>query len=195
MIRHQARRNLWNNILIASSLPFFAAYGDVNNPFSRDNLILTASLVGWMVGDEVIDRFTRGGGKNSNNRLWRRGTNTWSYIAPVGNALTVWALLKDRQHERYLTGISKVTPGTELPVDLTTMVAKDYKDTFSSITTVRVVASLLEHPNLLQDGDNTLSVAARVEAGTLKLKVTGDPSKQVDVAWIIDLFSPGNTTT
>jgi len=113
-LAHTQRRALWNSVLLASGLPFFAAYGDVADPFSRDNLTLTGSLAGWLLADEILDGLIGRGTKPDG--LWRSGTNLLSYLAPVGNGLTAYGLLDEHQHTRFLTGITRIRVSTVEPV-------------------------------------------------------------------------------
>ena len=100
-LRRQRQRSMWNGVLLASAMPFYAAYGDRSDPFGKNNLILTASSLGWMLGDEVVDQFL---GRGKAGRNWSRGATTWSYLAPIGNGATAYFLLKDEPHERFITG-------------------------------------------------------------------------------------------
>jgi hypothetical protein len=96
-LRH---RDLWDAIVLASALPLFAAYGERGRPFGAHNLTLTASLLIWLVGDEIVDALF-GTARPSAQSL--RDTDIWSYLAPLGNLLAGWWLLGARQHERFLT--------------------------------------------------------------------------------------------
>lgn len=194
-IKRQQRRALWNSILVATSMPFFAAYGDKENPFSRDNLILTGSLVGWMLGDEIIDKVVGGKGGKGRNRMWSRGSDAWSYIAPAGNALTVWYLLKDRQHTRFLTGRQQIqftigavpdpAGGGGMIVSTTynngsnaipLEVAADYVTDFANLAgqnSIRAVATLVSgagtgSPEIV----GVTAVVAKNEAGAAVLRIT-----------------------
>ena len=102
MLRRQRQRSIMNSVTIASSLPFWAAFGKKDDPFATNNLILGGSLLGWLVGDELIDQFS---GKSG---VAKTGANWWSWLAPIGNGATVFFLLKDKQHERFIGGITDV---------------------------------------------------------------------------------------
>ena len=102
MLRRQRQRSIMNSVTIASSLPFWAAYGKKDDPFATNNLILGGSLLGWLVGDELIDQFS---GKSG---VAKTGANWWSWLAPIGNGATVFFLLKDKQHERFIGGVTDV---------------------------------------------------------------------------------------
>jgi len=179
-LKNQQRRALWNSVLIASAMPFFAAYGDEADPFSRNNLILTGSLAGWLMGDEVIDAVVGRGRGGKRGRVWRQGTNLWSYLAPVGNALTVYYLLNDKQHTRFITGLEPSVGTSDLTVKLSDKIAEGYREKFNGFSNVRVVATVVE-------GSGT--VVASVSGGDLKLRVVGGGASN-KVAWIVDTQDP-----
>lgn len=103
-VRRMRRRDLWDKILIATSLPLFAAYGQRGRPFGANNLTLLISLLIWLVGDEVADTLFRSSEKSP---YPLRDTDAWSYIAPVGNLLAGWWLMSGLQHERFVAGFTR----------------------------------------------------------------------------------------
>ena len=105
-LKRQRQRQIWNNVTLASSLPFWAAFGE-RQLFGRNNLTLGLSTLGWLLGDELVDSFR---GKSG---VVKGGANLWSYLAPVGNGATIFFLLRNRQHERFISGVS------DLPDDWT----------------------------------------------------------------------------
>ena len=180
-LKRQRQRQMWNNITIASSLPFWSAFGD-RQLFGRNNLTLGISTLGWLLGDELVDSF------RSKSGVVKGGANLWSYLAPVGNGATIFFLLKDRQHQRFISGVSELTgPGTHIvPVTANTTLfkkkaAEDFKGAAHS-----VVASFVSTSTLLSPLAN-LTLSARVENENLLLAVDGiNASETVRVAWIID---------
>jgi hypothetical protein len=98
-----ARRDLWDKIAIASSLPLFAAYGERGNPFGSRNLALLVSLLIWLVGDEVRDALF---GSEERSPYGVREMDTWSYLAPAFNVLAGWWLMSGYQHERFVMGLT-----------------------------------------------------------------------------------------
>src|SRR5262245_34832406 len=78
------RRDFWDKVLIATSLPLFAAYGDRRSPFGANNLTLVLSLLIWLVGDEVVESIF---GTDEKSPYLLRDADAWSYIAPIGNVL------------------------------------------------------------------------------------------------------------
>jgi hypothetical protein len=176
MLRRQRQRSMWNSVLLASAAPFYAAYGKSGDPFHRNNLILTGSLLGWLVGDELIDQFS---GKSSN--ALKSGANWWSYLAPVGNGATVYFLLKDKQHQRFISGVTDVPATGEITVSLVDVIAKDFNDDFKR-DDHPAVATVLEPAGLAG------TVTASVKQGNLKLMVEPDSpiGGVTKVAWIVD---------
>jgi hypothetical protein len=183
MVKQQGRRSVWNSILLATGAPFFAAFGDRANPFSRDNLVLTASLAGWMLGDEIVDKAVRGRDRESRRtrKTVQRGADLWSYVAPVGNAATAWFLLKDRQQTRFLSGVSPVAIGSTATVVPLDDIAKKYEKDFAKRTDVRAVATIA----ILPTGAFVDGVRAEVVQGKLLITVTGKGGPAV-VAWMVD---------
>jgi len=186
MLRRQRQRSIMNSVTIASSLPFWAAYGKKDDPFATDNLILGGSLLGWLVGDELIDQFS---GKSG---VAKTGANWWSWLAPIGNGATVFFLLKDKQHERFIGGVTDVTatapPGAVIPLD--DAIGEDSFDDFKKekhAATATLISTTV--PGV------TISSATVNEKGELLITFLGPPldaggnaaaTGSAKVAWIID---------
>jgi hypothetical protein len=183
MVKQQGRRSVWNSILLATGAPFFAAFGDRAKPFSHDNLVLTASLAGWMLGDEIMDKAVRGRDRESrrSRKTMRRGADLWSYVAPVGNAATAWFLLKDRQQTRFLSGVASVPIGSTAAVVPLDDIASKYEKEFAKRTDVRAVATIVS----VAAGAVIEHVRAQVVQGKLEITVAGKGT-QVMVAWMVD---------
>lgn len=198
-IRHGQQRSVWNSLLLASAVPLYSAYGDRAignnaNPFSKKNLILTGSLAFWLFGDELIDRFLARGGKSG--KIWGGGANVWSYIAPVGNAATTYLLLKDQQHQRFITGVTKMADNRtaqEFPGELLKRIGKDYHADFKNIACPNVTATLKK----LDGGADAESVLAWVSDGELNLQLMGGSgsSGSVEVSWKVDTMKPDDQRT
>ncbi len=209
-----ARRDLWDKIVVASSLPLFAAYGQPGQPFNTANLALTLSLLIWLVGDQIVEAVF-GSGEKSAYPL--PDTDIWSYLAPIGNVLTGWWLFGDRQNERFITGVTPVTLGVgalsvpaTLPryssrLDLTDRIAPDHRDDFETFKGVRVVATVGASrfaPGITGDVRN---LTAEVRRGRLYLSfdfttaapvLSPPPSLgEIDVAWIVDTEQPPAATS
>jgi hypothetical protein len=175
-VRRQRQRSLMNSVLLASSAPFFVAYGDRESPLAKNNLILTGSLLGFMLGDEVIDWMSPKPGTMQHVAQW------WSYLAPIANGALVFFMLGDKQHERFIVGINTVDTTGFAEIDLAKdRIAKGSVDDFKNNKHV-VVATLIGTP-LVSD-----SIATTItDEGKLQLRVaaTSLPTN-TQVAWIVD---------
>lgn len=205
------RRDLWDKILIAASLPLFSAYGQRGKLLGSHNLTLSLSLLVWLVGDHLMDAVF--GSRSSRSRYAVDDADAWSYLAPIGNVLAGWWLLGDRQHERFVSGVTtvkleKVQPGTSKAyryvthVDLEDRIAKDHVADFRHFANVPAVATvgamrLSSEGKAIEPRIERLS--ARIDNGELRLRLTfrAVPQKsapgpaptalgEVDIAWIID---------
>ena len=210
------RRDLWDKILLLTALPLFAAYGQVGQPFGVHNLTLTLSLLVWLVGDDVVQAVF---GRPKDSPYPVDDTDAWSYIAPIGHALTAWWLLGGRQHERFVAGMTSTfreTPGTTGAVVLTAniplspLIARDHWEDFQTFTDVPAVASIASIEWSAQGqtaGAEVAGIRAVVVAGdpfigsmlTLEIHITttgalGDvsPVKAIQVAWMIDTQKPAD---
>ncbi|PYQ54933.1 MAG: hypothetical protein DMF78_03965 [Acidobacteria bacterium] len=178
VLRRHRQRSLWNGVLLATSAPFFAAYGDPENPFSRNNLILTGSLLGWLTLDELVDSFS---GKSS---VMKGGATLWSYLAPVGNGATAYFLLRNKQHTRFLAGVNEIAdPATSVKIPLTTgAIAKSSVDDFNNQKHVAVVTAVSG------TGAKPTTVFAEVANGMVTLTIDPAPGagKKTTLAWMVD---------
>lgn len=174
MLKRQRQRALWNNILLASSAPFFAAYGERSDPFAKNNLILTGSLLGWLVADDVADALS---GKS---KAVKSGANLFSYLAPVGNGATAYFLLRNKQHERFITGLTTVPASGTIDVSVgSSRVGKGALEAFKTDKHAIVATAV----------DSTAVANADVRAELIadgKLRLTVTPAAATKVAWIID---------
>jgi hypothetical protein len=172
---------LMNDVLLASALPFFAAYGKQGSPFDKRNLALTGVLGGWLLGDELIGMAT-GMGKSS--KAMDRLSTTWSTLAPIGNGLTDFLLYRNTQNTRFLTGVTTIEAGKKT-VTVNVPIASSSSADFAKLTDVPVVATVLS-------GDKQL-VTAAVSNGKLTLTLTDNAGGNGErVAWVID-SDPGAT--
>jgi len=216
-VRRLRRRDLWDKILLLSALPLFAAYGERGRPHGVHNLTLTLSLLIWLVGDEIVQRLF-GPSKRSPYPL--HDTDAWSYIAPIGHILTGWWLLGDRQHERYVAGLTgdlleEVDPGGEIvltgTVDLASVLAAEHRDDFEAFSTpapagkgrvvpvVATIASLEWTAAATAQNARAGNVRAEVDGRLLLLRinvVTDAPLggaaavAAVTVGWLVDTAEP-----
>lgn len=187
-VRQQQKRSTWNTALVASAIPLFAAYGDravgeKANPLTKKNLLIAGSTAGWLFADDLISRYVMRGSKK-----WRSAGNVWNVVAPFMNCGMVYYFMKDKQHERFVTGVAQVKGIAEnSPVDIP--VGTDHKfDTFDNPPVVATIMST--------DNDEVVGVKARVEKGKLYLTLKGDSAKALSknsgamVAWQVDTLNP-----
>jgi hypothetical protein len=211
-VRDQQRRSTWNSVLIASAIPLFAAYGDRAvgdnaNPLTKKNLIIAGSTAGWLFADDLIDRFLTRGSKK-----WSSAGGIWNIAAPFANWATVYYFMKDKQHERIVTGVVPVlNNGVEQPFEVLQHIGEDYQSDFKKIKNPGVVATIQSQENT----GNATGVQARISDGKLWLKLlvglenvtvpgTGDDSDiipvvpddgTVMVAWSLDTMDPNDQRT
>ena len=217
-LRRLRRRGAWDQILLATALPLFVAYGDRTNPLGVNNLTLALLLLVWLAGDQVVEAVFGSGTSKSPYAL--PDADAWSYIAPAANVLTAWWLLSDKQHERFITGVTTVAMTLDDPradaggvsyrahvrVPLRDRMGADRYADFETFTGVAAVAT---------NGSLRLSTAgrianaqpqapkARVESGTLRLSlrvnalgVALPPASslgEIDIAWMVDTDKPCQT--
>lgn len=179
MIRRQRQRSVMNSVLLATSLPMFTAYGDSRKPHSKNNLILTGSLLGWMIGDELVDQARVKSG------AVQKGANLWSWAAPAGNLATSYFLLRHKQHQRFVSGITALGPVASNASTLTIPLplAKDGLEDFKVGPAVATVIN----------GDGHVTEAVVSADGKLKLTVEGmSGTVPPQVAYVVD--TQGATT-
>ena len=176
-LRRQRQRSLMNSVLLATSAPFFVSYGDREVPWAKNNLILTGSLLGFMLADEAIDWLSPKPGMMQNVAQW------WSYLAPIGNGALVYWLLGDKQHERFIVGFDTIPANIgSVEVDLAKdRIAKGSVDDFKNKDHVAVAT-------VVGPARATESVAATI-SNDGKLTLSAFPpsmATDLDVAWIVD---------
>jgi hypothetical protein len=216
-VRRFRRRGFWDTVLIATGLPLFALYGNRDNPFGSHNLTLVLSLLIFLMGDEVVEAVF--GSDRASSRYAMQDADAWSYLAPVANVLAGWWLLGDRQHTRFVTGISTVplervhvdrlAPGGPrydytADVDLRPHLAPDHVPDFETFVGVPAVAALRAQRPPTHGYPIRVRIdtpAARVERGALKLSLTARVPAwkkrpyptilgEVDIAWMVDTRKP-----
>ncbi|MBT8341962.1 MAG: hypothetical protein HKP58_04860 [Desulfatitalea sp.] len=183
-IRRQQRRSTWNTVLAASAIPLFAAYGDRAygdnaSPFTKKNLFIAGSTTLFLAADDIIDRYVARGGKK-----WRKGTGIWNIAAPFANWGLVYAFMRNRQHERFVTGVEHVT-GTDTQ-SITLPVGNDIN--FESFEGDPVVVTTVHATS-----EKVQGVEAKIENGKLNLKLIGEnlvTNSWADVAWEVDTLDP-----
>jgi hypothetical protein len=181
-IRQQQKRSTWNTALVASAIPLFAAYGDRAigdnaNPITAKNAFIAGSTVFFLFADDLLNHFMKRGGKK-----WRTGASIWNIAAPFANWGVVWLFMKNRQHHRFITGLTDVTGSAESPA-IAIPVAKNN----DMAANPPVVASLITAT------DAVVGVKARIDQGNLYLTLIGDSltgASHASVAWQVDTMDP-----
>jgi RNAse (barnase) inhibitor barstar len=208
-IRRLRRRDLWDKVLLATALPLFVAYGDRKNPVGSKSLTLAFLLLLWLAGDQVVEAVF---GSDSKSPYPVPDADAWSYLAPIGNVLAAWWLLGDRQHERFVTGITTVKLKKQphgafyryrATVDLSDHIAKGHFEDFATFAQVPAVATF-GSVRLSNDGKNIGArverLSARVDGGSLTLSFRVVPQHvisppptdlgEMDIAWMVDTDKP-----
>ena len=179
------RRATWNTVLVASSLPLWAAYGDRAfgdnaNLITRKNLMLAGSLATYLYLDDLA------------YKIAPRLAKLWSIGAPFANAATVWLLMRNEQHERFVTGITPISGPTPVLVPLKPLIGSAYFKRFEGLASVNVVASLQSTNKGPAAGDVAPNaVLASVTGGELKLELkNGANVHGAVVEWVVDVLDP-----
>ena len=179
--RRMRRRDLWDKILIATSLPLFAAYGQRGNPFGVNNLTLLISLLIWLVGDEIADTLFRSAEKSP---YPLRDADIWSYIAPAGNLLAGWWLMDGQQHERFVVGLTSEF-AREYPVQTST-------GHLRHVYVAEVPMSKVVAPIHFDDFQTFKDVPA---AATIRTATLNDPNTAIEsVTATVNEVTPGLVT-
>ena len=217
------RRDLWDKLLVLSSLPLFAAYGQPGAPLGANNVALLLTLLVFLVGDQIVDALFGSGDKSP---YPVRDTDAWTYLAPAANLLAGWWLLSDRQHERFVAGrtvipVDRFEPEVNplLPlellyrytgeIDLLKIVALDHQDDFRTFAGVPAVATIssIEFSDVGKVNDARMEgLTAKVTGGTLTITLTvvatntgADPVPPVldalEVTWMVDTEEPSTSAS
>jgi hypothetical protein len=185
VLKRERRRAMMNNVLLATSTPFFLAYGDRESPFTVDNGIIAGSTLFWLLGDDVISAWSK------NKGAMQGIASVWSYAAPIANGGGLYWYFRNKQNQRFVAGISTVpSDKASFDVAVSGLIGKDSLKDFGS--TERPVLATLVDPAA------NLAVRATLNAatGTLTLGVVrpageGAPAATpVKVAWVIDTKGP-----
>jgi len=176
MVKRANRRSMARSAAAAVALPIFAAYGDRSSPISPTNLKLTGSLAFWMFGGDVLGALA--GGSKAGGSLRRLG-DVWSYAGFAGNAVTSHLLVKDQQHERFVTGTATgFTAGTALPVTLP--IAKGVAEEFGKRADKAPVVA-----TIVSGGGADTTLATAIKDGKLEITAGGTVTN-LKVAFMVD---------
>lgn len=171
----QQAQNLTNVISTAQA----TAYGERGSVLSRNNVLLTGNQLLWT----LLPTLSRAFGASANTSL------ALGWLAPLGTLVTGFAAVgssvPETEPQRFITGIEVFEGGeiTEREVPLRGRVPDDVFDRLRNRTDVPVTVTLLD---ATLESDEFVRVAARVEAGTLKIRFVKVQKSRTRVAWMID---------
>ena len=170
-LKRQQRRSLMNNLLLATSLPLWSAYGDKANPLGKNNLILGASTLGWLLLDDVVDTWFV---KNKRGGL-ATATNVFSYLSWAGNGLTSYGFLRNTQ-PRLVSGNATISlDGT------------GDGETTLQYTETNGFKKAPDKTTVLVGGDPTMNITGTAGPNGVTIKVSGgNASGSTNVAWVVD---------
>jgi hypothetical protein len=157
---------------VASTLQS-TAYGQRGSLLSANNLLLAGNQLLWTYIDPIAKFLELPVGP---------APSPLAYCAPLLSLVTARVVLGDRQHVRFITGITEFGPGEDVRLDLRSRIADRLWPEFQQRADVTVTAQPL-------GPRRNLSVFAEVRHGTLRLNAaTRDRAKLqgLRVAWIVD---------
>jgi hypothetical protein len=188
VLKRERRRAMMNNVLLATSIPFFVAYGEKEDLLkSTDNWVLVGSTLFWLLGDDVLSSFVKEKGAMQNV------ASIWSYAGFAANAGTLYWWFRNTDNRRFLAGVSTIKFGDN-KINIADELKKDSRSDFKDGSHI-AVATFIEKPHVL-DTATTAKMAppilrTSVDDGILTLSwdsangpVPAD--KTVKVAWLVD---------
>jgi hypothetical protein len=149
------------------------AYGERGSVLATTNLLLAANQMFWT----LLNPLLTGAGV-----LSKSGSGTLTILTPIGSFLTGQLLLADRQHQRFITGVSTMDQNGMAIVTLRSYIAESEWPAFQRRTDVVVTLNVI-------DGLNLFNTFANVTDGVLTIRITPRMLKQAPgmrVAWMID---------
>ena len=174
-LKKAQRQSLMNDVLLASALPFVAAYGERGNPFAGRNLAQAGILAGWLVGDEVIG-MAAGVGKSS--KAMSTLSTAWSTVAPVGNGLSNYLLFRNELNDRFVSGVTSIKDkAASDPVQI----AKE-SSAFAKLSAPPVVVVA----TVVSGAPADAVVNGTVKSGKLTLTLKAAAAGEVKIAWVLD---------
>lgn len=154
-----------------------AAYGDKGSLFTTNNLLLAGNQLFWMFFEPAL----RGLGV-----ITETSPSLFSWLTPIGSLVTGHLALGNRQHDRFVTGVSVFAPGdVEVVEPLRPLIADSSFDDFRRRTNVPVTVTRLE-------GMENVTLAATVDHGLLRITAESEnlpPGGRA--AWMVDTGADG----
>ncbi|HXI32202.1 MAG TPA: hypothetical protein VNG89_27370, partial [Vicinamibacterales bacterium] len=178
VLKRERRRAMMNNVLLATAVPFYLAYGDRESPFTRDNFMITGSTLLFLLGDDILSAWAKDKGGLQNF------ASIWSYTGWAANGGLLYLLFRNKQNKRFIAGVTLVASGPDgTTVDLSGEIKKRGQDDFKNQNHV-VVATFA-------DPAATGDIRATMSGGKLTLTISstgydGASRPAANVAWIVD---------
>jgi len=148
-----------------------AAYGQRGSLLATDNLLLAGNQLFWM----FIDPFLR-----SLGIITGPSPSMLAWLSPLGSLVTGHVALGNRQHERFISGVSTFDGKATVVVEsLRSRIASGYRDEFQRRRDVAVTIAPL-------DPMAGATFSAAVIDGDLRIEAVGDSPPEGRVAWIVD---------
>jgi ribosomal protein S15P/S13E len=149
------------------------AYGQTGSVLSTSNLLLAGNQLFWTLLDPVL--------RNS-GVLTKSGSFTLSLLTPIGSLITGQLLVGNRQHERFITGVSTTDATGIARETLRSRIAESEWTDFQRRQDVIVIVERL--PNFLTRAtvnDGVLTIQVSAVGGLVARSRAG-----VRVGWILD---------
>jgi hypothetical protein len=180
VLKRERRRAMMNNVLLATSVPFFLAYGDRDSPFTTDNAILTGSTLFWLLGDDAISSFT-------SEKGWGQSlASVWSYGAPIANGGGLYFWFRNKQNQRFLAGVTPVkTDGSDFEVDVFALMKSGGNKDLSGHSVVASFVDRNSSGSIRAVLDTNGKMFLSIVPGTLTSPPALLPAT-MPVAWIVD---------
>jgi hypothetical protein len=148
------------------------AYSERGSVLAISNLLLAANQMFWTLLEPVLKEA---------GMLSKAGSSSLQLLTPIGAFLTGQLLLANRQHERFLTGISTVDSAGDAAEVLRSRIAESDWADFQRRGEMPTIVYVVNNPGFFAQGS--------VSDGVLKIKVfpaAKQPKAGVRVAWLVD---------
>ena len=137
------------------------AFGDSGSLTTTNNLLLLGNQFAWSAVDPVMRSLKLHSGPSPSLLKW---------LAPIGTLVTGHLLLANRQHVRFVSGTTSVTPGTPADESLRSRIAEGLWPAFQRRTDVPVTVVPLDPDappmsGLVRDGILRITVSPLVPPG------------------------------
>lgn len=147
------------------------AYGDRGGILTTNNLLLAGNQLFWIMLDPLLRQLG----------LTRDSEPSAAVVlTPAGTLVTGHLLLGNRQHVRFISGVTRLRPGQDVSFEtLRNRIGADLWPEFQSRSDIPVQARVLAPPD-------ALVMSASVRDGVLRIVVEKGGNQSARVAWLID---------